>query len=92
MKGVLAIMGATAVAFAACTPDYNQQLKTRSAFDLKCPEASLKLTDLGTDTMGVSGCGRQATYVWRKTDNFGGGDWVMNNALSENGVSPGAPN
>jgi hypothetical protein len=39
------------------------QLKTRAAFDLKCPEASIQITKIDSRTNGVSGCGQQATYV-----------------------------
>ena len=56
-------------------------LKSRAAFDLKCPEAQLVITPLddaarthGGGTTGVSGCDRQATYLWDAQT----GTWVMN--------------
>jgi hypothetical protein len=40
-----------------------EQLKTRAAFDLKCPEDQINLVEIDSRTKGVSGCGQQATYV-----------------------------
>jgi hypothetical protein len=58
------------------------ELRTRAAFDFKCPEAELALTKLqdknwGATTnhgavYGVEGCGHRATYV----NNAGA--WVLN--------------
>lgn len=62
-------------------------LQPRAAFDLKCPESQIQLTELSgcggikmanaRCTMGASGCGRQATYI--DVD----GNWVMNSAANE---------
>lgn len=68
----------------ACA-DPQAKLRVRSAYDLKCPAEQLKLVELtpcgawksGMCTIGVSGCGRQATYVDAVN---GAGDWVMNNS------------
>lgn len=55
-------------------------LRTRAAFDLKCDEAKLQVTDLGGGgltgggTKGVRGCGREATYVYSPNGNT----WVLN--------------
>jgi hypothetical protein len=38
-------------------------LTKRAVFDLNCPAESMRLFELGEDTFGVTGCGRQATYV-----------------------------
>jgi hypothetical protein len=57
----------SAAALAACGPTMTsarpEELTRRAAFDLDCPEPSLKQTQLGEGTYGVSGCGRRATYV-----------------------------
>jgi hypothetical protein len=59
-------------------------VRTRATFDLKCPAEQLKLTEL-TDvcgpflcTVGVSGCGQQATYVMNPNTK----SWVMNNSTA----------
>src|SRR5947209_4258169 len=38
-----------------------EQLRARAAFDLQCPEASIKLVELDDRTQGVTGCGQRAT-------------------------------
>jgi hypothetical protein len=35
----------------------------RAPFDLNCPREQLRYDRLDKNTMGVSGCGRRATYV-----------------------------
>lgn len=58
-----------------------EKLLTRARFDLKCQEldaTSLANNSLGyTTTWGVSGCGKQATYV--ATDS----GWVLNGGTQE---------
>lgn len=39
------------------------ELRTRAAFDLTCAEEELKITDLGGNAIGVSGCNKRATYM-----------------------------
>jgi hypothetical protein len=41
-------------------------LKTRSAFELKCPASQIDIRNLDDEgeAYGVSGCGRRAVYVW----------------------------
>lgn len=62
------------------------KLRPRAAYDLQCDAAKLQLQELGGDcgkklgetytcTIGVRGCGKQATYV-----HVPNADWVMNNA------------
>ena len=54
-------------------------LKKRAAFDLGCPEDQLTVTQLGSsDIQGVSGCGKQITYV-RSYANPYAPVWVANN-------------
>jgi hypothetical protein len=38
-------------------------VQQRAPFDLSCPANELQVHDLGSDTYGVSGCGKKATYV-----------------------------
>lgn len=38
-------------------------VKARAPFDLHCPERELNFDKLDENTLGVSGCGRHATYV-----------------------------
>ena len=56
----------------SCIPE--GALRKRAAFDLQCQEQGLEVIDLGGGTRGVTGCGRQATYVWVPSS----GSWVMN--------------
>ncbi|MFO0677105.1 MAG: hypothetical protein U0169_11255 [Polyangiaceae bacterium] len=82
------MLGIVSFAALAACGDPMASLRTRSAFDLKCPEKDLTLTELspcgawkfGQCTVGVTGCGRQATYLDRGAN--GTGDWVMNNAAT----------
>jgi hypothetical protein len=63
-------------------------LKTRAAFDMKCPESSLQLTKLSPEVYGVSGCDQRATYVNspRSWD-----DWMLN-SQADPAAAPAAPN
>jgi hypothetical protein len=47
----------------ATQPSPRDRLLKRAAFDLKCTKDELSVTKLDDRTRGVSGCGRQATYV-----------------------------
>ena len=69
------------------------KLRPRAAYDLHCSQEQLTMTELGGDcgkkvaeeyncTLGVSGCGQQATYV-----HVPNGAWVMNNADSRTPVA-----
>ena len=52
------------VALAACaTTTPRDELLRRAAFDLKCTKDELHVTKISSDTRGVRGCGRQATYI-----------------------------
>ncbi|MBK6684535.1 MAG: hypothetical protein IPG45_08675 [Deltaproteobacteria bacterium] len=68
---------------ASLRKDRVADLRQRAAFDLSCPFDQLVVIPLdeaakehGGGTTGVSGCGRQATYLW---DGYTG-NWVMNSA------------
>jgi hypothetical protein len=43
----------------------------RAPFDLNCPREQLVYQRLDTRTMGVSGCGRRATYIRVCRDRIG---------------------
>jgi hypothetical protein len=57
-----------------------QTLRTRAAFDLKCPAESLKITELANDremvsekrttSAGVEGCGQSRTYIYSDTQGL----------------------
>ncbi len=55
-------------------PTDAQMLLTRASYDMQCPEAKLSVTELNTQTRGVRGCAKQATYVYTPSG------WVMNSA------------
>jgi hypothetical protein len=40
-----------------------EQLRTRAAFDLDCPESNVEIVPLDRSSYGVRGCGQKATYV-----------------------------
>lgn len=59
-------------------------LRTRASYDIQCGEDKLTFTEIGGDcgkklandytcTIGVRGCGKQATYI-----HVPKADWVMN--------------
>ena len=71
------------------------KLKPRAAFDLKCSAQDLKFTEISGScgkmladdyscTIGVQGCGQQATYV-----HVPRADWIMN--VSTSAGAPVAP-
>lgn len=77
---------AFATLLASCA---GEPLAPRASFDLDCPADRLSYTELGEDTWGVRGCGRQGTYMWscdrRAVPNGQGGffyvkkcQWVRN--------------
>lgn len=54
----------------ACSPEpetprapKRHPVAVRAPFDLNCPREQLRYDRLDKNTMGVSGCGRRATYV-----------------------------
>jgi hypothetical protein len=63
-----------------CVNGSEGQLRTRAAFDMKCPEDQLQVTDLGGGGFagggmkGVDGCGQRATYVYQPHGN----SWALN--------------
>ena len=87
----IALAVAAACTTAACGST-SATVRTRAAFDLKCPAEQLTITEL-TDvcgpflcTVGVSGCGQQATYVMNKATST----WVLNNATTGPAQAPSA--
>ncbi|MBL9008619.1 MAG: hypothetical protein JNJ46_30435 [Myxococcales bacterium] len=62
-------------------------LRQRAAFELQCPADQLQITPLdqaaashGGGPTGVTGCGKQATYIW---DAYGTG-WILNSGKLAN--------
>lgn len=58
------------------------ELLERASFDLSCDEKELQPKSLSGNqefTVGVSGCGQKATYVYAQTGQYSGG-WVMDSA------------
>ena len=76
MKSFLLLATTIVVVVAGCTASIRTgleaDLRKRAAFELQCPEGQVTLAPLGgldpgTDTPkaeGVSGCGKQAVYVY----------------------------
>jgi hypothetical protein len=74
MKTGIALLIVLPLAGCRMSPNLST-LKTRAAFDMKCPAPSLDLTKLSPEVYGVSGCGRQATYV---NGEHSWDDWTLN--------------
>lgn len=87
------VLGSMAALNACGHGDAN--LRTRSAFDLGCPQEKLTITPLQStpgqltgsfDEMvavaGVEGCGKKVTYVSRD------GTWIMNNEAATTTTKP----
>lgn len=58
----------------------------QASFELKCPQQQLEVVELGQGTVGVSGCGKRATY----TGVYRGG-WINNSGVSEDANGAPAP-
>lgn len=65
-----------------------QSPKERAAFDMDCPRDKLEVHELGSHAVGVSGCGKKATYVANVicTDQWGCRfkSWTMDSAAFAN--------
>lgn len=74
---LITILGCTALGSKSWYQDYSRtNLMKQATFDLNCTESKLKDRPLsGYMTIGVSGCGKQATYKY--IDRVG---WVANTA------------
>lgn len=46
-----------------CEDSSEEQLRARSAFDLQCPQKSIRIRYIDDRTAGVIGCGQRMTYV-----------------------------
>ncbi len=46
-----------------CASTMTNTVLNRATFDLDCPSKSIKTQELGFKTVGVTGCGKRATYV-----------------------------
>lgn len=55
------------------------KLRTRAAFDMNCNESQIAMYRLNAQTIGVRGCGKQATYVESCNVNHSC-NWIMNNS------------
>lgn len=60
---VLGLVGCATTGASATELLANRRLVNRAAFDLDCTTEPLTIIRIDEATRGVSGCGRQATYV-----------------------------
>ena len=77
------VLVALAFVLAACGGASADQLRSRAAFDMSCPENQLQVIELDGRTQGVTGCGRRNTYVesceqYGRTAGKTGCTWVLN--------------
>src|SRR5687768_7044664 len=80
---VVPLFAVVTSALVACGGASLEQLRARVAFDFHCPGAQVSIVPIDERTRGVSGCGRQATYIENcaMTDVYGGKHnctWVQN--------------
>jgi hypothetical protein len=87
MRAPILVLIAAAVFGCRMSPNLST-LKTRAAFDMKCPAPSIELTQLSPEVYGVAGCGQQATYVNspRSWD-----DWMLNSPTGTSANEQNAP-
>jgi hypothetical protein len=66
-----------------------EQLRTRAAFDLQCPESQVRTYYIDHRTTGVTGCGKRATYITTCSDpdNAFTCTWALNAAVREEPAS-----
>jgi len=51
---------------------YVETIQNRAKFDLSCQADQLEIQDLGSDTYGVTGCNKKATYICMCMNHFFG--------------------
>jgi len=97
MRGALlliALIGAGACGGADVNVDV-ATVKTRASFDLNCPEDEVRGRWLDDNTLGVTACGKRATYVKECHSNVTTSPlaaamsedcrWIMNNSARPTG-------
>ena len=88
--GMLVALPILGLGFAACVSSQPRPRRTswddrrstllqeRAAFDFSCSKDQLRMQELGQEfTVGVTGCGRRAVYVY----DYGHDAWFMNGAV-----------
>lgn len=81
---VFATIALVLVALLACGGASKDQLRTRAAYEMNCPEASLKIRTLDNRTAGVRGCGQQHVYVESCTGQYESNcTWVLNSEAKQ---------
>jgi len=53
---------------------HEDSLRARASFDMRCPAAELRVTEIDPSTAGVDGCGQRGTYIF----SGAAGTWVLN--------------
>ena len=79
----ISVAFAAVLALTACGGASDDQLVRRASFDLNCPEAEIRVTNLGGESRGVTACGQRATYVYHcERTGYAGmcesGNWILN--------------
>lgn len=78
----LALVALALVALVAGCGATEDQLRARVAFDMKCPQNQVHITEIDSRTRGVDACGQRATYVEScngpKSSMSAECTWVMN--------------
>jgi hypothetical protein len=72
--------------------DAFEPLLSRATYEMHCPKPQLTVQQLTPNTLGVSGCGAQGTYVWscpHSQEFFSQScSWVLNNSDERLGARP----
>jgi hypothetical protein len=86
MKPILMTIVLLSAAGCASPQRHADAIRPQAAFDLDCPAASLKFTEIEAgQTYGVEGCGKRATYIGL------GGRWVQNKEDAPAATATAAP-
>jgi hypothetical protein len=69
-KTIISVMLIVLVVIATGCSAPQRTLKMRASFDLDCPIEQLNINRMGINTIGVSGCGKEAAYTEKCQSDF----------------------
>jgi hypothetical protein len=61
-----------------------------ASFDMSCPKDQLRAEDLGDQAVGVRGCGKKATYLFREGRGGQDDQWIMSGSVTADDIAPSA--
>jgi hypothetical protein len=83
MKRAIPVLVGVPCALVSCASVGAGDVRVRAAWDLGCDPSNLQVVEIDSETRGISGCGKKATYVQqcRFENNIGvrtGCNWTLN--------------